>query len=180
VSLPGRLVLGLLLLAAAPAALAQGQGLTGSFDSDFVQRPWAEFAAHLPKFPDAADLAEIHVAGEQDTRFYIDLASVDLASDAVIRYTMLTRSASGAESLTYEGLRCSSAEHKLYAFGRKDRSWDKAVSSRWLGIILNGTVNSYHAALYLTYFCKNHAPLASNDVLVATIKKGGLPPEKNY
>src|SRR5208337_4660083 len=88
VSLPGRLVLGLLLLAAAPAALAQGQGLTGSFDSDFVQRPWAEFAAHLPKFPDAADLAEIHVAGEQDTRFYIDLASVDLASDAVIRYTM--------------------------------------------------------------------------------------------
>jgi CNP1-like family protein len=180
VSLLQRIVAGLLLSAAASIAVAQDQGLTGTFDTDFNQRPWAEFASHLPKFPDAADLAEIHVEGEQDTRFYVDLASIDLGPDAIIRYTLLTRSASGAESLTYEGLRCFSAERKLYAFGRKDRSWDKALSSRWIPIVLNASVNSYHAALYLKYFCKLHAPLASREILVDTIKKGGLPPEKNY
>jgi hypothetical protein len=167
-----------LVLLAPVSAMAQGQGITGSFDADFNDRPWPDVAAHLPKFPDPSDLAEIRVEGEQSTKFLIDLASVDLGSDAVIRFTMLARSASGAESLTYEGIRCSSAERKLYAFGRSNRSWDKALNARWRDISVVGTVNSYHAALYLSYFCQRHAPLKSQQLLVDTIKRGGFPVER--
>ena len=167
------------LLTAHGRVLAQGQGLTGSFDVEFEERPWAQFASKLPKFPEPADLVEIHVEGEHDTKFLIDLASVDLGSDAVVRFTMLTRSATGTESLTYEGLRCSSAERKLYALGRSDRSWGKATYARW-GNVMNRNINSYHAALYREYFCQKRAPLASRQLIVDTIKRGGLPPETHY
>jgi hypothetical protein len=172
-------VAGPAMLAAPLPARAQGQGIAGSFEGDFENRPWSEVAAHMPKFPDPSDLMEIHVAGEQDTKFLIDLASVDLGSDAIIRYTLLTRSSSGAESLNYEGMRCSSMERKVYAFGRSNRSWDKAQNAKWRDIVLKGGVNSYHAALYLSYFCQKRMPLASRQVLIETIKKGGLPPERH-
>ncbi len=171
-------LLALVLLAPASAAWAQGQRITGSFDADFDDRPWPDVTARLPKFPDSSDLVEIHVEGEQSTKFLIDVASVDLASDAVIRFTMLARSASGAESLTYEGIRCSSAERKLYAFGRSNRNWEKALNAKWRDIVLIGSVNSYHAALYLSYFCQRHAPLKSRQLLVDTIKRGGFPVER--
>jgi hypothetical protein len=163
------------LLSALIAPAAPAQGITGTFDANFDDRPWSDVAAHLPKFPEPSDLVEIQVLGEQTNKFLIDIASVDLGSDAVVRYTILTRSSSGAETLTYEGIRCSAAERRLYAYGRTNRSWERVSNSKWRDIVLIGSLNDYHAALYLNYFCRLGMPLKTRQMLVDTIKHGGLP-----
>jgi hypothetical protein len=167
----------LLLSASITAPVVLAQGITGTFDADFEDRPWADVAAHLPKFPDPPDLLEIQVLGEQTNKFFVDVASLDLGSDAVVRFAMLTRSSSGSETLTYEGIRCSTPERRLYAYGRNNRSWERVSTSKWRDLVLNGSLNNYQAALYLNYFCYLGIPLRNRQAIVDAIKRGGLPRE---
>jgi len=71
----------------------------------------------LPPPPREADLVEVEAA-PSGMRFFVDAASIGLGED-VVRYTLVARSAAGAENISHEAIRCSSAEVRVHAVGRE-------------------------------------------------------------
>ena len=141
------------LLLAACAGQAFGQ-TASRFEEDFddTTKAWQEIAIQLPKQPDLQTLLPFEVSATATQAFAIAPESVTVGSDGVVRYALVARSASGAQNISYEGLRCSSLEMKLYAFGHNDGSWTRSRNDRWEPIS-GGKANRQHAALADGYFC---------------------------
>lgn len=129
-----------------------GVAAAAGFDDEFEEKPWAEMEVQLPPFPDDANLIPFSVGALADTRFLVDGNSLMVGADGVVRYSVLVISASGARNISYEGMRCATAERRLYAFGRADKTWSKARNSQWVRI--RGGSNNHIVELYSNYFCK--------------------------
>lgn len=141
----------LLLLAVPLTASAEW----GKFEYDFdEEKPWVEIAAQLPPYPKDENLLSLYVSAATDNRFFVDAASISTGEDGVVRYTMIVRSPSGADNVSFEGIRCASRERKLYAFGRKEGSWSRARASKWEPIRFQDR-NRHHHMLYDDFFCPN-------------------------
>ena len=159
------LVLGLSLFSV-PSSADDG------FDAEFEQKPWAEIEVQLPAFPEDENLIPFRVGYHTETKFLIDGNSLSVGSDEVIRYTLLVISASGAKNISYEGLRCETAERRVYAFGRSDRTWSKARGNQWVGI--RGRSNNHYVDLFADYFCVVGAPAVLNaDDARRVLRSGG-------
>ena len=121
-------------------------------DDDPDAKPWTESEVQLPPYPNPENMIPFTVGAVRDTTFMIDGESLSIGADGVIRYAIQVTSASGATNTSYEGMRCSSAERKFYAFGRPDHTWTKAKNSQWVKI--KGSSNNHHVELYSNYFCR--------------------------
>ena len=121
------------------------------FDREFEEPAWVESGHALPAFPEKENLIPFRVGSVADTQFFIDGSTISVGADEVIRYVLVVIGSEGAWNVSFEGMRCLTAERRAYAFGRKDKSWIKAKSDRWIAI--RGGSNHYHAALFNDYFC---------------------------
>lgn len=148
--------------------------LAAGFDSDYEEKRWEEIEAQIPAFPVAENLVSFFVSATTDNTFMVDRESIAVGSDGVLRYTLVVRSASGAQNVSYEGLRCSSGERRLYAFGRSDKTWSKARSNQWVRI-QESTLNRHHAALYFEYFCPGGNIVRDADEARMALRSGGHP-----
>lgn len=164
---PLQCALSLLLLAASSLAVAQ-------FDEDYETKTWQEIEFQLPKPPQDADLRGFYVSALADNRFYVDRQSVSIGADGVVRYTLVVLSSGGARSVSYEGVRCASAERRLYAFGRRNGDWSKARTNDWVPI-KHAQTNRQHAALYFDYFCPDGVQVRSLDEALKMLDRGGPP-----
>ncbi|TCS36900.1 CNP1-like family protein [Paucimonas lemoignei] len=149
----GRFLAGVLACLVAGSAIAQAPtGLNTNFEDN--SQPWQESAIQLPAAPNKADLLDFDVGGTTTMRFAVDAKSLSVGNDGVVRYTLVSRSASGAENVSYEGIRCESYEKKLYAFGQKDGSWSRSRRDKW-DAITGTAANRQHAVLAKEYFCRH-------------------------
>jgi len=123
-------------------------------DPDEQEKAWQEVALQLPAAPEAANLVDFYVSPLSTSTSYIDLKSLTIGSDNVVRYTIITKTSGGATNISYEGLRCETFEVKVYAFGRPDGSWSRSRQIAWKRIVDFGS-NRQTAALYKQYFCQN-------------------------
>ena len=146
-------VTALLCSAAAHVHAASGPG--PGFDDDFDDevKTWQELAVQLPPQPKPENLVAFYVSPTATMKFAIDLNSLSAGSDGVVRYTLVSTSDGGAQNVSYEGIRCQTAEKKLYAFGHKDGSWSRARLSNWQRIT-DLVANRQHAALFKDYLCQ--------------------------
>ncbi len=161
----------LCLLPVTSLAAVFDQSSWGKFEYDFEEKPWVEVEAQLPPAPKQENLLPFYVSASTDNRFFVDSASVTLGEDGVVRYTLVIKSASGANNVSYEGMRCSSGEFKRYAFGRNDGSWGKARNARWTDIRYKD-VNRQHHMLYDDFFCPNGSAVTSREKAIHTLKEG--------
>ncbi len=124
------------------------------FDHDFEAdtKAWKEIEAQLPAYPREAGFISISVSPTATNLYYVDYPSVSAGGDGVVRYTMLIKSPSGAETVSYEGMRCTTGERKLYAFGHAGGTWSRNRYARWEPIQARSQ-NSYHRVLFYHYFC---------------------------
>lgn len=134
----------------------------GGDRGDADEKPWLEVEFQLPPAPAVQNLIPISVGTTTDNRFAIDEQSVTVGADDVIRYTLVITSPGGARNVSYEGMRCLTAERRVYAFGRADGSWSKARSSQWTRISENN-LNRHHAALYRDYFCTSGGSVSDTE-----------------
>lgn len=164
--------LGAFLVLANPAA-AQWAGWDYEFDEE--KKSWKEIESKIPPFPQERNLAQVQGSGSAN-RFYVDTASVSLGEDGVVRYAAVVKAAGGATNVTFEGIRCATAEHKLYALGRNDGSWVRARDTKWKRIELRETM-PYHHLLWGEYFCvSRHNPLTARQAVDALKRGGARPP----
>ena len=131
--------------------------LAAYFESEYDLKPWVEMELQLPAFPSKESLIPFQISAKKDTRYYVDGDSLSVGSDDVIRYVLVIVSSTGAQNISFEGLRCATAERRLYAFGRSDRTWSKARNNQWVKV--QGGETSHNVELYANYFCAIGAPV---------------------
>lgn len=160
-----RAVFPLLLLApsAAPAASAE-RDLEAASDK--------ETDVQLPPFPQDENLIPFVVSANTDNKFLIDGESLSVSPDRVLRFTLVIVSSAGAQTISYEAMRCATAERRAYAFGRSDRTWSKARSDQWTRI-QESTVNRHYAALFGDYFCAIGVTLRDAEDARRILRAGG-------
>lgn len=139
-----------LALAAALALTACGHNRTGDLEDKllmdpFIDKPFTEDAVTFPAPPVDRDAVPFDVGGRNDSplRFAIDPKSVSIGKDNVVRYTVLITSKTGARNVNYEGLRCDTAERRIYATLRND-------TNQWVGnraVDMNETANAESASM---------------------------------
>lgn len=144
------------------------------FDSDYEEKPWVEIEVHLPAFPAKENLIPFQVGVKRDIQYFVDGNSLSVGTDDVIRYTLVIVSSAGAQNISYEGLRCATAERRLYAFGRSDKTWSKARSNQWVKV--QGGSNNHSVGLYTNYFCTVGAStIMSAEDARKVLRAGGQP-----
>jgi hypothetical protein len=163
-----------LSLAVVSALLHGGSaGAQAQFEQDFddTTKPWQEIAVQLPAMPNRATLVRVYVSPTATQTFSVAPETVSVGSDDVVRYVLVARSESGADNTSYEGLRCTSLEHKSYAFGHADGSWTRSRRTDWVPISGSGA-NRQHAALAESYFCDGHMVAGQASDIVKRLKSG--------
>ena len=161
---------GLALLAMAQISIAQQLEFNKNFNDEEV-KPWEEIEAALPSAPKDENLLPFYVGPTATQAFALDAKSLSIGKDGVVRYTLVAVSRGGAKSISYEGIRCASFEHKIYAFGRDDGTWSRSRRDQWEGIV-RSKVNRQHAALAQDYFCSNLTVMGNEKDILQRIKSG--------
>ncbi len=167
-----------LLLAALPAHAAneliwgeQTRQFT-DYDFDANTKPWKEIESQLPAAPKAENLVEIKLGARSENRFLIDAASLAAGEDGVVRYVVVIESPAGAKTINFEGMRCTTGERKLYAFGRNDGGWGRNRYARW-ELIQGRSINDFRRELFFHYFCTVEGA-ANLDHIRQHLKAGGF------
>ena len=124
------------------------------FESEFDEekKPWSEIEAQLPAYPGKDNLLQFEGSAASANRFYIHAPSLSVGEDGVVRYTMLVAAAGGATNVSFEGIRCATGEHKLYAVGRGDGKWTRARDPAWRRIAYR-ELNRPHWTLFKEFYC---------------------------
>jgi hypothetical protein len=163
-SAPGRArAVGLLaVLLAAPWVVVQAQvnirfGEDAGAQAEVLPQADADRVA-LPAYPNEGDLVGFFVSAANSFDFFIDAKSIAI-DGSIVRYTLIARSPEGVENVSYEAIRCSSSEYRIYAIGHADRTWAKSVQ-RW------------RHALLRDYFCPGGAPILSVEEGIDALKRG--------
>ena len=97
---------------------------------------------------------EFRGAGTSSNRFFVDVDTLSIGKDGVVRYVLVVRSPGGAENVSFEGIRCETREQKAYAFGQRGGTWSPAREAPWR-LIEAREVNRHHVVLYTEAFCVN-------------------------
>lgn len=139
--------------ASAFAAVAPESG-----EPDLESSGWVELEASLPLFPKPSGLVEFAVSGASDNHFLIDVDTLSIGKDGVVRYVLVVRSPRGAENLSFEGIRCAKREQKFYAFGQRNGTWARVQAGQWR-VIENREINRQHIVLYTDFLCPDGALL---------------------
>ncbi|NCS66405.1 MAG: hypothetical protein COS39_04855 [Hydrogenophilales bacterium CG03_land_8_20_14_0_80_62_28] len=145
-----------------------------SFDYDFDahQKTWQELQAQLPAAPKVANLIPFEVGPAAPHRYFLDRSAISAGTDGVVRYTVVVRTAGGAENVSYEGMRCASAEQKIYAFGRPNGDWARNKYAGWQPIALR-QASSYQRELFEYWFCTQDGP-ADMKAIQRAVASGGI------
>lgn len=142
----------IILLVCCPlVAHAEWGNVEREFDQD---KPWSEGTATLPAYPKEANLIPFNVSSVTRNTYFVDAESISVGADNVVRYTVVIEAAGGAKTISFEGMRCESAERKLYAYGQPDGTWSKARNADWEGIKQRSLL-SYRKALFEDVFCRD-------------------------
>lgn len=165
---PRRSAAGLFVLVFSAALTACTGGRTALFEGE-AKPEWKEAELELPSMPAEKDLIPFQVSPGASAAFYIDARSLKLGNDGIVRYTLLVRAAGGAENLSYEGMRCETAERKLYAIGRGSSEWVLPRNAEWQRISDN-SLNRQHAVLAKEFFCLPGDILPTRDEILGLLR----------
>ena len=151
----------LFLSALVPATQVQAQLLPEPHQyipGNIEEYEWEEQESNIPPYPKDENLLEFHVdSGDPRYRYYIDSDSVNInKSDGIVRYTLVLKLPGDHRSVSYEGMKCSSKEYKVYAFGGRNGEMKPTSRARWNPIRRSGS-NLYRRDLWDFYLCNDQA-----------------------
>lgn len=168
---PARLACSVLVAAAAAfcaEALAQPKS---DWEIKLEERDWKEGDIKLPAYPKPENLVEVEFRGAGTFRYFIDGESLIAGEDGAVRYTLIARSASGVENVSFNGVRCKTSTHKVYATGRSDKTWAEARNSEWKDLGAR-SASRLHVLLMRDFFCPAGVPIMSRAEGVDALRKG--------
>jgi hypothetical protein len=171
---------GLAVLAAtvAGAALAQAPGerlRDPAADAiDFTDKALEELALQLPTAPKRDGLIAFDPGRPTTMKFFVDPASVSVGTDGIVRYTLVALGDGAAANVSFEGIRCKTAERKTYAYGRADGSWYQPAATQWTKIGAPA-LEVPRFVLYQDFFCPSRQIVSTPVEAVEGLRLGAHP-----
>lgn len=162
-----------LALALIVLPLAAGAQMRGNAEGSAGSN-WSELQAPPPEFPKAENYLPLQVTATTTFNFFVDAKSISVGKDGVVRYGLIAKSAEGVLNVSFEGIRCSTREFRVYAYGRPDNTWSETRIGRWQPIPPD-TRNAQRAVLYNEYFCTGGDIIGSAEEGVRALRRG--PPQ---
>lgn len=135
------------------------------------QKPWAEERIQLPAMPRDERLLEFFVGEAAGHRHFVDRDSIAVGDDGVIRFTLVIRTTGGATNVTYEGMRCSTRESKVYALAQGSSAWAELRAPEWRKIV-SGSKQTARVVLYHDYFCPDWTIVRNAEEAVQALVRG--------
>ncbi len=171
-------VAALTLAATAGTVQAQAPGQTlrdpAADAIDFSEKEGStELPLRLPAAPSVQNLIGFDPGRRTTIKFFVDPASVSVGTDGIVRYTLVARGDGAAMNVSFEGIRCRTREHKVFAYGRADGSWYQPRDPQWTGISANAAGPTF--TLYQDFFCPARQIVASATEAVAGLRAGQHP-----
>lgn len=108
--------------------LAVGQAGAQLRDED---PDWRESEVPAPPDFDAARVIPLEMPRHMSVRLGVDPGTLRITSDGIVRYVMVAQSPSGTVNATYEGIRCLTAEVKVYARYTSSKVWSMISKPEW-------------------------------------------------
>ena len=106
-----------------------------------------------------------------DLRVAVDPTSITVGSDGVVRYVVTATSSSGTINAMYEGIRCATAEVKLYARHVPTKGWSPTMDEPWRS--LHELPRGRHSLLIAREgACTGRVPKGSANEIVQSLKSG--------
>ena len=141
------------------SAAAQAQVFSDPVD-------WKEADLPPPPVYDVTKLLTFDVARSSNLVFGVDPGSFSISkADSVVRYVMVASSPSGAKNVSYEGIRCATAEVRTYARAKQDGSWVTIEKSEWKSLY-NPQLPKHSLRFARVGACDGAAPVSSVRELV--------------
>jgi hypothetical protein len=157
---------------------SNASGAKSDWEKEEEARNRVEPEVALPAPPAKDGLIEFFVTSASSFKFYIDPKSLSVGDDGVVRYTFVARSPSGAETISYEGIRCGGqGTYRIYAFADRGK-WTKNAGAEWREI-LPKTVQRWHAVLRSQYFCPTRYSIQTAAEGLDALRRGGHPAATN-
>jgi len=106
-------------------------------------------------------LVPIDMGAGTDLRWGVDPASIRIGPDRVVRYVVVGQGQGGAVNGYYEGLRCDTAQVRVYARHARDGDWVPA-KAEWMPLQDNPAAR-HSLVLARNGACLGQAPNRSSD-----------------
>ena len=148
------------LLLAVPLAFAQ----LAPVDPD-----WKEIDAPPPPVLRTDRLIGVAIP-RSELRFGVDPASISVGADGVVRYVIVAASSSGTLNAMYEGIRCSTAEVKVYARHNPGTGWKPVANADWRS--LHNGPQRHSLAIAREGACMGHGANGSAPQIVRDLSSG--------
>ena len=136
-----------------------------------VERELVEANVVLPPYPVDDNLIEVEFSGPKSFTFFVDTQSIFIYESEVVRYTLVARSPSGSDNVSYEGIYCRARTYRSYAFGSADKTWSLARNPN-SAPVRDLDRNNVRLALYRDYACPNGVPQREASRMVTALKAG--------
>lgn len=131
---------------------------------------WRESEAPAPPVPVASRMVPLDMPGSS-LRFGVDPASVSVGRDGVVRYVVLAIGSGGAMNAIYEGVRCNTAEVKVYARHSPAAGWVATPAAEWQR--LHEVAHSRHSLVIARNgACVGHGAAGTAADIVRNLKEG--------
>lgn len=102
------------------------QGTLGAAQAQIAEpEPWTEASVAPPARFNAQQTIPVLVSVNSELRFGVDPQTLQIGEDDVVRYVIIATSASGAQNVLFEGIRCKTTEVKTYA------RWNPTPPGSW-------------------------------------------------
>ena len=121
---------------------------------------WQEADTPPPPPLKLQGLLPLDMGRSAEVRWGVDPSSIQIGTDRVVRYVVVGQGEAGAVNAYYEGLRCDTAEVRVYARHARDGDWT-ASSQGWRSLHDNSARHSLVFAR--TGACIGQAPNRSPD-----------------
>lgn len=149
-------------------SLAMAQSRNES-DDGADPKPFAELEVKLPALPKPENLLKFEPSSASNNRFYVDAASIFVGDDGTVRYTLVIESASGAQNISHEGIRCETFEQKIYAYGGRDGMWRPTRAPQWRPVNYQDSYRQ-RRVLAADYFCRDNRMVKSREAAIQLLK----------
>jgi hypothetical protein len=156
------------LLLLAGLAACSGAPLQSDWERAHLAEITPEDTVSPPRYPRRDDLVALDVPGSGDFRFFVDAATLTVGSDGTVRYVLVGRSPSGAQNVSFEGLRCDTREYRIYAIGHDGGRWD-GTPAPW-HTLRGSAVAPVRRALQRGYFCADARPVRDTQEALAALR----------
>jgi hypothetical protein len=135
-------------------------------EPEAAEKPWQETVVVLPPFPRAEDLLPIRAeTGGTGYKYYIDVNSVTLTPNEVLRYTIVIQTPEGASNIVYEGIRCATSEIRTLAYGTRDGRFRRMEEAPWTYVHTQGPMG-YRTTLVERYVCDENGWAVDSDTVL--------------